>query len=56
LYCPHESILMEQCYKCFFPPDHEVIVCDGWSELQIRAQCDSPFPLALPSLQSEQWA
>ena len=39
---------MEHCYTCFKPPSEEVVVCDGWSEEDIRAQCDSPTPL--PSL------
>jgi|EP00670_Eutreptiella_braarudii_P005567 hypothetical protein len=48
-YCPYESILMEHCYKCYEGPGHEVIVCDGWSEPDIRAQCESPTPIASPS-------
>jgi hypothetical protein len=50
LYCPHENILMEHCYKCFWPPDKEVIVCDGWSETTIRLQCDSDTPVSISSL------
>ena len=49
LYCPYEAILMEHCYKCFYPPDREVIHCDGWSEDDIMAQCVSATPVASPS-------
>jgi len=48
-YCPYENIIMEHCYKCFQPPDKEVIHCDGWSEQDIRDQCESAVPLPSPS-------
>jgi len=41
---------MEYCYKCFRPPSEEVLVCDGWSEEEVRAQCSSPLPLRSPLL------
>ena len=45
--CPYESILMEHCFKCFTPDTEwqEMVVCDGWSEVEVRAQCASPVPL-----------
>ena len=51
--CPYESIPMEHCYKCFVPPEEEVIVCDGWSEEAVRAQCYSPTPLYSPSPEAQ---
>uniref|UniRef100_A0A7S4LA13 Chitin-binding type-2 domain-containing protein n=1 Tax=Eutreptiella gymnastica TaxID=73025 RepID=A0A7S4LA13_9EUGL len=48
-YCPYESILMEHCYRCYQSPDIEVIHCDGWSEQEIRDQCESSVPLPSPS-------
>ena len=53
-YCRYESILMEHCYKCFEAPDREVIMCDRWSEPDIRAQCESASPLFSPSPDAEQ--
>ena len=46
--CPYEDILMEHCYRCYHNA-FEVVVCDGWSEDQVRAQCNSPVPLFSPS-------
>ena len=48
-HCPYENILMEHCYKCFQPPDTEIIHCDGWTEQEIRDQCESAVPLPSPS-------
>jgi|UniRef100_A0A7S4LBR0 hypothetical protein len=51
-FCPYESILMEHCYRCVEMVDGdqmEIVVCDGWSEAEIRAQCESPVPIASPS-------
>eukprot|EP00670_Eutreptiella_braarudii_P004390 CAMPEP_0174294924 /NCGR_PEP_ID=MMETSP0809-20121228/43030_1 /TAXON_ID=73025 ORGANISM="Eutreptiella gymnastica-like, Strain CCMP1594" /NCGR_SAMPLE_ID=MMETSP0809 /ASSEMBLY_ACC=CAM_ASM_000658 /LENGTH=566 /DNA_ID=CAMNT_0015396729 /DNA_START=39 /DNA_END=1739 /DNA_ORIENTATION=+ len=47
--CPYESVIMEHCYKCVHDIDHEVVICDGWTEEDIRAQCESPVPIASPS-------
>ena len=49
--CPYLSILMEHCYHCYNPntTTGEVVVCEGWSEEDIRAQCESPEPLSAPS-------
>eukprot|EP00670_Eutreptiella_braarudii_P006829 CAMPEP_0174284150 /NCGR_PEP_ID=MMETSP0809-20121228/4885_1 /TAXON_ID=73025 ORGANISM="Eutreptiella gymnastica-like, Strain CCMP1594" /NCGR_SAMPLE_ID=MMETSP0809 /ASSEMBLY_ACC=CAM_ASM_000658 /LENGTH=325 /DNA_ID=CAMNT_0015379501 /DNA_START=27 /DNA_END=1004 /DNA_ORIENTATION=- len=46
--CPYLSVLMEHCYSCYHETHGEVIICDGWSEDDVKAQCDSPVPL--PSL------
>ena len=50
--CPYESILMEHCFRCFNPdtPSGEMVVCDGWSEDNVRAQCHSAVPLWAPIL------
>ena len=42
--CPYESILMGHCFRCYHTAG-EVVVCDGWSEEEVRAQCASPVPL-----------
>ena len=43
--CPFEALLMEHCYKCYLPEEsQEAIICDGWSEEYIRAQCARPIP------------
>ena len=46
--CPYESVLMEHCFRCYNPDTStgEMVVCDGWSERDVRAQCDSPLPLS----------
>jgi len=46
--CPYESILMEHCYRCFHPDSGEMVICDGWSEEDLRAQCNNPVPIVSP--------
>ena len=48
--CPYESLLLEDCYKCFTPLATEVIICHGWTEDEIRAQCESPTRLRSSAL------
>ena len=48
LYCPYLSVLMEHCYTCFSPEVGEYVICDGWEEREIRAQCASSTPLPSP--------
>ena len=49
LQCPYESVLMEECYKCYYPPDKEGIVCDGWSEEDIVCSCWGGHLTAAPA-------
>ena len=46
--CPYLSLVMEHCYSCFAESGIEEIHCEGWTDDDIRRQCESPTPLTTP--------